>query len=621
MKSDVSDYQEFAHAVYRDACAKCVADVSDLRDIQTLDSRVEDEGLSFLTITLPQFASDFEQSLAVGYIDSTRFRSFRKRGAIPAFLQGMLSLIFDRKSGNLLPYTDETPTLVGAVRQIALTFKKMKLPCSPERMARAVISYRDVESDLSTFSASSEMLAEFSLVSSMLWSSCLRQITVSELRPSHSSGATADRVSGNQKYNWQKWHSRLEPYFPLVGSAFPIGIAGHIEDECCREGTCSSTLEDLEKVTIVPESEETPVRVILVPKTLKAPRVIAAEPACMQYAQQGVLKPLIRALERNRFSSGHLNFSDQSINRNQALMSSSSGRFVTIDLSDASDRVPRDLALKMFDSNPDLRDAIDACRTTHATLPDGSVIGPLLKFASMGSALCFPVEAMYFYTICVIASLRARGLPVNSRNLIKVTRGIYVYGDDIIVPSRVATFVLDYLQKYNCKVNVNKTFCGGNFRESCGIDAFNGYEVTPTYLRHAHPENKQQSEKLISWVATANLFYKRGYWQTARLMWKHVERFLGPLPYLAENSSGLGKTSFTQARSISKWNSDLHRFEVKAWTADEVHRTDALTGFPALMKSFQLLESNLEVVDPLHLERSVLPHAVTLKREWVASLT
>jgi len=603
----VSDYQEFAHAVYRDACAKCSADVSDLRDIQTLDSRVENEGLSFLTITLPQFASDFERSLAVGHIDSTAFRNFRKAGSIPAFLQGMTSLIFDRKSGNLLPYTDETSTLVESVRQICLTFKKMKLPCSSERMARAVLSYRDVECELSAFSASTEMRASFSLVSKMLWNDCLRRINVDELRPQHSSGATADRVSGNQKYDWRMWHSRLEPYFPLIGSAFPIGIA--------------NSLEDLEKVTIVPENEEIPVRVILVPKTLKAPRVIAAEPACMQFAQQGILRELVKALEGSRLAGGHLNFSDQSINRNLALTSSASGQFVTIDLSDASDRVPRDLALEMFDEFPELQGAIDSCRSRYATLPDGSKIGPLNKFASMGSALCFPIEAMYFYTICVIACLEKDNLPVNTYNLLKVTRGIYVYGDDIIVPARYADIVLDYLRKYNCKVNVNKTFCSGNFRESCGIDAFNGYEVTPTYLRHLHPENKQQSERLVSWTATANLFYKKGYWQTARLMFNIIERYLGPLPYLADTSSGLGRTSFTQARSIKRWNVELHRFEVKAWTAKEVRRTDVLDGFPALMKSFRFIESNLDNVDPLHLERSALPHAVTLKREWVPSLS
>ena len=44
---------EMVEAVYRDACAQCITDVADSRDLQTIRSRVKDQGLSFLTITLP----------------------------------------------------------------------------------------------------------------------------------------------------------------------------------------------------------------------------------------------------------------------------------------------------------------------------------------------------------------------------------------------------------------------------------------------------------------------------------------------------------------------------------------------------------------------------------------
>nr|QDH86857.1 MAG: hypothetical protein H2BulkLitter115474_000002 [Leviviridae sp.] len=67
MKSDASDYLELMHAVYFDACIKCSADVSDLRDLKTIKSRVMSEGLSFLTITLPAFCSAFERALETGY--------------------------------------------------------------------------------------------------------------------------------------------------------------------------------------------------------------------------------------------------------------------------------------------------------------------------------------------------------------------------------------------------------------------------------------------------------------------------------------------------------------------------------------------------------------------------
>jgi len=57
---------EMAEAIYMDACARCIADVCDLRDLEAVRSRIKDEGISFLTITLPDFCKDFERSVEVG---------------------------------------------------------------------------------------------------------------------------------------------------------------------------------------------------------------------------------------------------------------------------------------------------------------------------------------------------------------------------------------------------------------------------------------------------------------------------------------------------------------------------------------------------------------------------
>lgn len=72
------------------------------RDLNTITRRVEHEGISFLTITLPQFCSDFERSLDEQRIAPTAFTSFRRRGSLPQFLGGFLELVFDRASGRLL---------------------------------------------------------------------------------------------------------------------------------------------------------------------------------------------------------------------------------------------------------------------------------------------------------------------------------------------------------------------------------------------------------------------------------------------------------------------------------------------------------------------------------------
>jgi hypothetical protein len=617
LKSNVSDYLELVESIYKDASAKCTADVSDLRDLDTIRSRVENEGLSFLTITLPQFCRDFERALANGGIDPTLFPFWKRRRSAmsPVFLQGFIDQVFDFETGKVIRHEEppsndgelssDIPTVIESVRQICLTFKKVEMECTPERVQAALDSFVTIEQSLQQFSLRAEDTDEFLSVSSMLWDNLVSDFSVTKCTPRHGPGATAEKLSGNQKYRWQLWHDRLEPYFPLIDNGFPLGTP--------------VDSEELKSVTIVQEQDEQPVRVVPVPKTLKSPRIIAIEPCCMQFVQQGIRDYLYDKLESYWLTSGHVNFRDQSINQRLAITSSKTGQLATIDLSDASDRVPRELALAMFRSNQDLYDSIDACRSTRAQLPDGRLVAPLFKFASMGSALCFPVEAMYFYTICVMALLKDMNLSLTPRNLYTVTRSLYVYGDDIIVPSTNAVVVLEYLQKYNCKVNADKTFRSGSFRESCGIDAYDGYQVTPVYLRQTRPENKQQASQIVSWVATSNLFYKKGYWRTTQFMRNLLERIIGPLPYVSETSGALGRISYLGYRSVERWNRDLHRFEVKALVPSPVYRTDELDGYGALAKCFLGMEGTVSHAMPSKrlLRLSALRGAVTLKRRWV----
>jgi len=627
VKSHERNQIELLQVIYKDACSKCVADVSDVRDLKTFEARVEEEGLSFLTITLPEFAKDLDRSLASGEIDSTAFRSFRKVGTIPALLRGMTSQLFDQETGRLRNdvtpiHRADQPQVVAAIRQICRAFVKLEVPCAPERTQKAMEGFVSVEHDLSGFSTDEETVARFATVSRYLWDICLSGFNPDELIPKHGPGTTADGKSGNRKYVWERWHERLEDYFPFLGNAYSVSVVGE---------------EEFQKVTFYQEEEELPVKVTPVPKTQKGPRIIAIEPCAMQYAQQSLQKWFYNRIEGSRMSRGHVNFVDQSINQELALKSSATGKYATMDLSDASDRVPLSLVKVMIQAavgdDSLLWDAIDACRSRFAKLPSGRLVGPLKKFASMGSALCFPIEAMYFYTLCVDALLGDRGLPLSRDNVFRVSRGVYVYGDDLIVPRANATAVLKTLAKYNCKVNLSKSFWTGKFRESCGVDAYDGVDITPTYVRRLHPENRRQHDVLISLVETRNLFYKRGYWATAEYLDKVLERHLGELPYVGDEAPMLGKFTFLSerqrnsfnvrfGRSSTRWNEKYQRLEVKAWVPKPAYRTDELGGFAALQKSLLTLISKdteslvPEDSDPLHLERTARYGVATLKRRW-----
>lgn len=619
MKSNESDLVELAVSIYNDVTAKCPAEVSDLRDVKTLISRVKNEGISFLTITLPEFGKSLDRALELGHVDSTMFPMFWKHLSIPVFLQGLTSRIFDVETGRIHDETSRfypsIPIFVDCVRQFCLAFKKIEIECTPKRVQKALDNFAAIERSFESFMLPEEELESFRLCSSVLWDGMLPGICLDDAILRHGPGATAERISGNRKFVWRSWHDRIEPYFPFLGSVYSINAFGGME---------------FEKLTVVKERDELPVRVTPVPKTLKGPRIIAIEPTCMQFVQQGIRGVLYDSIESYWLTTGHINFRDQKINQSLAMRSSSDGRLATIDLSDASDRVPYDTAMVMFESNPDLSDAIRACRSSHANLPDGRIIGPLKKFASMGSALCFPIEAMYFYTVCVKALMDDRKLPYTRENIFEVSRDVYVYGDDIVVPCANAGIVLDYLHRYNCKVNAAKSFWNGKFRESCGEDAYNGFRVTPVYIRQLPPESKRDSTKVVSWCATMNALYKKGLYRSARLLRKRLELLLGPLPHVDENFGGLGVCSFDgYNRPPGRWNRKYHRFEVKAWVPSPVYRTDPLEGYSALQKSLLNLSLRISeegcstvgprpiMVDDQHLERSALYGAVALKRRWV----
>lgn len=607
MKSHASEQLlELIANVYKDACDKCDALQPQERDLLTMRSRVEREGLSFLTITLPTLGQDLEKALDQGFIGSNQFRSFRKRSKVPAFLQGFFSLIFDIRSGRLYEYSRISICAIAGIRQLAYVFKKLRISCTAERQRRAINEYKCSESVFDV-QVTRERQDYYNHVCDVLWPGVIGGINPLDTVPKHGPGATAERIRSNRKYSAQHWHDRLESYFPLLSCAFH------------NESAVDS--EEFKAVTIVERAQEQPVRVILVPKTLKTPRVIAIEPVCMQYTQQAISEALVRALETSELTAGHINFTDQSVNQALALRASSDLGLATLDLSSASDRVPRDLALRMFQFNPDLMDAIDACRSASAKTPDGEVIH-LKKFASMGSALCFPVESMYFYTLCIGALLEFYKLPVTFLNVRQVRRKVYVYGDDLIIPTDSASYVAGFLQEYYCKVNIDKSFWNGSFRESCGMDAFRGERVTPVYVRENVPRNKREAKSLISWVETGNLFYKEGYWYTAAYIKKLCERILGKLPIVQETSSALGWYSFQKWHSTDRWNKALHRSEVRAWVVTPVYEKDPIDGLPALLKCLLSMQRREPIVgqpisvDAEHLQRSARHGVATLKRRW-----
>jgi len=107
---------------------------------------------------------------------------------------------------------------------------------------------------------------------------------------------------------------------------------------------------------------------------------------------------------------------------------------------------------------------------------------------------------------------------------------VHVFGDDLIVPSDYVHQVIGALESADLKVNVNKSFVDGYFRESCGVDAFKGVNVTPTRIKKLPPQRMTNDQALLAWIAYSNHFRDKGYTQTSLLIRSVVESVTGRLP-------------------------------------------------------------------------------------------
>ena len=581
-----------------------------------MSRRIEEEGIGFLAITLPSLAEALEEGLRTGTFSLTGITGFASRAGLPLMLGGFLRQIFDTK-GRIL----DAPSVaaISSIRQICLMWKKIRLPCSNERRIAAIEAYIKADQEIperdTFYSEHSALGKAFTFVASVIWGEVLGALDLSserrDLIPRHGPGTTAEKIRGNSKYRLSTWHERLDLYFPFdqFGVVNPSWLAE----------------EGLIPVTYRSPGDEDPVRVILVPKTLKGPRVIAAEPVCMQYAQQALLSPLVKALETHHLTSGHIGFTDQTVNQRLALANSKSGFLGTLDLKEASDRVPLWGVVDMLRVVPHFLEALLACRSTTSKLPDGGIIR-LKKFASMGSATCFPVEAMFFYTVIIAGLLVSRMLPLRRSSVLKILRNVYVYGDDILVPAHEVEAVISSLEAFGLKVNSKKSFWTGKFRESCGMDAYNGERVTPVYVRSTCPMTAADAQSVLSWVSLANQLYFAGLWGASNYVRKEVEKILGPLPSVHREAGCLGWHSVRNTMSIDGWDRSLQKPMVRSYRTRTVWRDDQLSEHSALMKCLLPSETNSEGPlghlfprerDARHLERSVRSVALSTKRRWV----
>lgn len=155
-----------------------------------------------------------------------------------------------------------------------------------------------------------------------------------------------------------------------------------------------------------------------------------------------------------------------------ALEGSMDGSLATLDLSDASDHISWNQVRQVFP--PDVLAALERARSDLWEFRDRGRVrrGRMAMFAGMGNACTFIVETLMFHAAChAIARYHRVERP-----------RISVFGDDIVCATSLANLIvsLDLFREFGWTINRQKSFytSESRFRESCGIQAYKGEDVT-----------------------------------------------------------------------------------------------------------------------------------------------
>jgi hypothetical protein len=538
-----------------------------------------------------------------------------KKVKVPRFLSGLWLRVFD---SNSCLRAEADPTAVLFLRQIFDLGKKIEVECSTDRVNQTVKEYTYVEQSIRKPTlqwAMDELDPDFSIrclhfcdgldadslplftegeqfsqvERSRLKDLCTRLHRVCDAvatrigyyNPTeysdgkynadrgsgfkHGPGAVTDLPESRFKYDFPNWPAKLEHHFPY--------------DYCG-----SSTMEIYGDV--YPCNHEPPSVLIAVPKTAKAPRLIAKEPVAHQWCQQLTADFLVREMTKI-FGRDFVTINDQEPSRRMAALASLRGDLVTVDLKSASDRLSCWAIERAWRANPSVLNAIHASRTRWLREEISPSLGEnyilLRKFATQGTALTFPVQSIFFLC-CVLACLPGRTLS-GYRKRFKST--VRVFGDDIIMPNTGYADLMLLLRYLGLVVNEDKTFSTGFFRESCGLDAFMGVDVTPVKPKSISADTPTGRQSLVDF---SNNLHRAGMWRAAEAALSTLPDWVRKnLPVVGPSSGAQGLASYCGSKVdhlSSRWNPRLHRQEVRVWGLRSQSRRKQANGMSAMLQWF-----------------------------------
>lgn len=224
-------------------------------------------------------------------------------------------------------------------------------------------------------------------------------------------------------------------------------------------------------------------KISFVPKRWNKLRTMAAEGTLNQFFQLGTGRLIAKLLARHT----SIDLATQpDVHRSLAVLASKYPEIqvATLDWSEASDRQWIEIFAAVLP--PCWFQWLMWIRS-----PIGLIAGKPQELPMMGTMGCgftFPLQTLLYYALLDALATQFR-VPA---------LGISVFGDDCIVPVDLVPFVHWLAEKLHWRLNMDKSFWDGGFRESCGMDAFHGIQVRP--FRVKRPENCRSRNQIKAWV-------------------------------------------------------------------------------------------------------------------------
>jgi len=585
MKSEVDFYVDLTQHLLNDVAS--ILDVDLSRDAAEMRRRVGNEGLSFLTKRLPSLGKSFDAFLAGGPPPNFTGFALRKDAVVPRFLGSLWSSVYPMVTSELV---------LKHLRQILYFLYKLKLPYQDELITKVIESFIETDARLPETLSSQDSVLD---LAAKLAARITCRFSIDKMVPKHGPGAVSDRLKHWEKMAFRSFYPDVEKDFPFYEWMVPSLSAVAFRDP--------STLVESQKRA----------RVVLVPKDSRGPRLISCEPSTLQYLQQGIANQLVSIIESHPLTKGHVNFSDQEINRRYAMYGSMGAGWATLDMKDASDRVSLALVERVFGMDPRFVSYLLSTRSTETELPDKRIV-KMRKFAPMGSALCFPVESLVFFLLAVsVLVTQDKSNTYLHRKVKRACSSVWVYGDDIICASKDSEAIVQYFETVGLLFNKSKCCVAGHFRESCGLDAYNGVDVTPTRIKTIMSSClRSDPAALSSWCALQRALRDRGYWDLSDAISRWIQKSI-QLPVLTESNPSigflylLGTTSTLQSLNRRRYNVDYQRLEYRCWTVQGVTIKVPLTWVERLHWNFSNVFFDLADVPRFPVRRRV-----SLTRRW-----